>query len=93
MRLLKLYLFPLCFLLMSITAFCTDDLSATLKKVLQKNIIAKAEWALTQPPITITTEHCERSAGGVHDFFSEGDYWWPNPDNPNGPYIQKDGFI
>ena len=92
MRLLKLYLFPLCFLLMSITAFCTDDLSATLKKVLQKNIIAKAEWALTQPPITITTEHCERSAGGVHDFFSEGDYWWPNPDNPNGPYIQKDGL-
>jgi len=77
---------------MSITAFCTDDLSATLKKVLQKNIIAKAEWALTQPPITITTEHCERSAGGVHDFFSEGDYWWPNPDNPNGPYIQKDGL-
>ncbi len=92
MRLLKLYLFPLCFLLMSITAFCTDDLSATLKKVLQKNIIAKAEWALTQPPVTITTEHCERSAGGVHDFFSEGDYWWPNPDNPNGPYIQKDGL-
>jgi hypothetical protein len=92
MRLSKSYIFILSFLLSSISAFCTDDLSATLKKVLQKNIITKADWSLTQPPITITTEHCERSAGGVHDFFSEGDYWWPNPDNPNGPYIQKDGL-
>ena len=92
MRLLKSYIFILSFLLSSIAAFCTDDLSATLKKVLQKNIIAKADWALTQPPVTITSEHCERSAGGIHDFFSEGDYWWPNPDNPNGPYIQKDGL-
>jgi hypothetical protein len=20
------------------------------------------------------------------------DYWWPNPDNPDGPYVQKDGM-
>ena len=33
-----------------------------------------------------------RSAGGKHDFFSEGDYWWPDPTNPNGPYIQRDGM-
>jgi Alginate lyase len=26
-----------------------------------------------------------------HDYFSEGPYWWPNPKNPNGPYIRKDG--
>src|SRR5207248_2301659 len=25
-------------------------------------------------------------------YFSEGDYWWPDPKNPNGPYIQRDGF-
>jgi hypothetical protein len=92
MRQLKPYIFLLSFLLINIAAFCTDDLSATLKKVLQKNIIAKADWALTQRPVTITTEYCARSAGGVHDFFSEGDYWWPNPDNLNGPYIQKDGL-
>ena len=23
-----------------------------------------------------------RSAGGPHDFFSEGDYWWPDPAEP-----------
>jgi hypothetical protein len=33
-----------------------------------------------------------RSAGGLHDFFSEGDYWWPDPANPNGRYIQRDGM-
>jgi Alginate lyase len=31
------------------------------------------------------------SAGGLHDYFSEGDYWWPDPKNPDGPYIQRDG--
>ena len=30
--------------------------------------------------------------GGAHDFFSEGDYWWPDPANPDGPYIQRDGM-
>jgi hypothetical protein len=27
----------------------------------------------------------------LHDFFSEADYFWPNPANPDGPYIQLDG--
>jgi len=47
---------------------------------------------MTQQPVTITFAQCSRSAGGVHDFYSEGDYWWPNPTDPNGPYIQKDGL-
>jgi hypothetical protein len=51
----------------------------------------KAKWAMKQEPETVTSTVCERSAGGRHDFYSEGDYWWPDPENPNGPYIQKDG--
>ena len=47
---------------------------------------------LFQPPMTVTAEHCERSQGGLHDYYSEGDYWWPNPDEPNGPYIRRDGM-
>lgn len=43
-------------------------------------------------PITVTAEYSSRSAGGSHDFYSEGDYWWPDPDNPDGPYIQRDGM-
>ncbi|MBV9268071.1 MAG: alginate lyase family protein [Acidobacteriaceae bacterium] len=46
---------------------------------------------LREKPITITASSSTRSAGGKHDYFSEGDYWWPDPKNPNGPYIQRDG--
>jgi hypothetical protein len=53
--------------------------------------IAKAESFLSEKPVTVTAAHSERSAGGLHDFYSEGDYWWPDPENPEGPYIQKDG--
>jgi hypothetical protein len=47
---------------------------------------------LGESPVTITAAQSPRSAGGLHDFFSEGDYWWPNPDDPSGPYIQRDGL-
>ena len=43
-------------------------------------------------PITVTAESSARSVGGIHDFYSEGDYWWPDPANPDGPYIQRDGL-
>lgn len=42
-------------------------------------------------PVTVTASISERSEGGPHDFYSEGDYWWPDPDNPDGPYIRRDG--
>jgi hypothetical protein len=51
-----------------------------------------ANQYLVEKPITITASVSPRSAGGKHDFFSEGDYWWQNPENPNGPYIQRDGM-
>lgn len=44
-----------------------------------------------EAPQSITDRVCERSAGGRNDFYSEGDYWWPDPNNPGGPYIRKDG--
>lgn len=92
MKLLKAYLFISIFLLSNLIAVCQTHLPITVQKILQKNIIEKATWALTQPPITVTAQYCQRSAGGIHDFFSEGDYWWPNPQDINGPYIQKDGL-
>jgi hypothetical protein len=47
---------------------------------------------LAEKPVTITAASSPRSAGGPHDFFSEADYWWPDPKNPSGPYIQRDGM-
>jgi hypothetical protein len=55
-------------------------------------VIAAADRCVKEAPVTVTASSSPRSAGGPHDFFSEGDYWWPDPDNPAGPYIQKDGL-
>lgn len=55
-------------------------------------IVHIAEAALTSEPRSITSAVNPRSAGGTHDFSSEGDYWWPDPANPDAPYIQRDGL-
>ena len=55
-------------------------------------MIKAADSYLKDEPVTVTASHSPRSAGGLHDFFSEGDYWWPDPKNPDGPYIQRDGM-
>ncbi|MBD3384370.1 alginate lyase [candidate division KSB1 bacterium] len=55
-------------------------------------IFTSADQYLEKEPVTVTASTCERSLGGKHDFYSEGDYWWPNPDDPDGPYIRKDGM-
>jgi len=65
---------------------------SNVSKLLAKDILNKANKALQLAPITVTATHSDRSAGGLHDFFSEGDYWWPDSANPTGPYIQKDGL-
>src|SRR5882724_3152994 len=51
-----------------------------------------ASAALVAAPRSLTSAVNPRSAGGPHDFSSEGDYWWPDPANPAGPYIQRDGL-
>ncbi len=55
-------------------------------------VLRLADAYLREPPITITATSSPRSAGGPHDYFSEGDYWWPDPEHPGGPYIQRDGM-
>jgi hypothetical protein len=55
-------------------------------------VLRNAAKYLDQPPITVTASSSPRSTGGKHDYFSEGDYWWPDPENPSSPYIQRDGM-
>jgi hypothetical protein len=54
-------------------------------------ILRAADAYLKEKPVTVTASHSPRSAGGVHDFYSEGDYWWPDPKNPGGAYVRRDG--
>ena len=55
-------------------------------------ILSAANSYLTQLPITVTAYNSPRSHGSKHDYFSEGDYWWPDPKNSAGPYIRRDGY-
>ena len=57
----------------------------------RKRILEAAAKYVSQTPLTITAFPAKRSAGGLHDFYSQADYFWPNPKDPNGPYINRDG--
>ncbi len=55
-------------------------------------ILAKAERSLQEAPAHITDVVFEQSPGSIHDFYSNGDYWWPNLETDSGlPYVKRDG--
>jgi len=55
-------------------------------------ILRAAARALQQAAVTITAFPAKFSKGGSGDFYSNGDYWWPDPARPDGlPYIKRDG--
>ena len=54
-------------------------------------ILGAAARYVDEKPVTITAFAAKDSAGGAHDFYSQADYFWPDPNNPNGPYINRDG--
>ncbi|HEX3730341.1 MAG TPA: alginate lyase family protein, partial [Opitutaceae bacterium] len=55
-------------------------------------VTAEADAALGDAPKTIVAAVNPRSAGGPHDWSSDADYWWPDPKNPGGPYVSRDGL-
>ena len=58
----------------------------------RERILKAAENALMQSPVSLTAFPAKLSEGGSNDFYSNGDYWWPDPSKPNGlPYIRRDG--
>ena len=65
--------------------------STELARLERPRVVAAAERYLREAPVTITTFRASRSAGGLHDFYSEGDYWWPDPRSPDSPYVRRDG--
>ncbi len=72
----------------ALLALPTFDLAAYERP----RLVTAAEVALAAEPKTIMAARNPRSAGGPNDFSSEGDYWWPDARNPEGPYVQRDGL-
>ena len=68
------------------------ELVLPVEETQKEEIIKRANTALAIEPMHITDSIALNSAGGRHDYFSQADYCWPNPDTPNGlPYINRDG--
>ncbi len=63
-----------------------------LRAVERPRVVHVAEAVVATEPRTLTSVVNPRSAGGPHDFSSEGDYWWPDPLHPDGPYVRRDGL-
>jgi len=57
-------------------------------------VIRLANEALQIEPVGISSFICPHSKGGPNDYYSDADYWWPDPFSNNGfPYIRRDGLI
>lgn len=60
-------------------------------RAIEKQIREGVAYFLEKGPWSVTFTPSPAISGDPHDFFSEGPYWWPDPDHPHGPYIRKDG--
>ena len=68
-----------------------SDAFQLVAKADRDRILAAGARYISLAPLTITAFPTKRSAGGPHDFYSQADYFWPNPKDPTGPYINRDG--
>ena len=55
-----------------------------------KDIVRRAEDIIAKEPVAVTDKSTTLS-GDKHNYESLSIYWWPDPKNPNGPYIARDG--
>ena len=75
------------------TISCSNiKMAFNLNEIERSRVLKNADAYLSELPETVSASFCDRSAGTHNDFYSEGDYWWPDEQNPNGPYIRKDGL-
>lgn len=55
-------------------------------------VLMDAERFLTIKQRSITDAICKNSPGTPNDYYSNGDYWWPNENTETGlPFVRKDG--
>ncbi len=56
-----------------------------------RDLIARADKALAAKPASVMDKRSIPVSGDRHDYVSLARYWWPNPANPKGAYIRRDG--
>ncbi len=53
---------------------------------------AEADRALRLKPLSVMDKLRTPPSGDKHDYISLAPYWWPDPQNPKGPYVRHDGL-
>jgi len=57
-------------------------------------VTAKADLALSRGPFGVTDKTGFPEDRDIHDYYSQGPYWWPDPEKADGlPYIRRDGEV
>ena len=64
---------------------------ALVAKTDRGRIVSAANKYVLEKPRPLTDFPSPKSPGGPHDFFSQADYFWPDPAHPDGPYINRTG--
>ena len=82
--------------------FTKDSYKEYLKKNIQDKTNAEfariageleteAEIRMKNPLYSVTFSESRAKSGDPHDYYSEAPYWWPDPNNPGGRFIRRDG--
>ena len=56
-----------------------------------RRLRAAADKRLKEGPWSVTPERPQGVDIDPHDYYSQAPYWWPNLEDPSGPYIRRDG--
>jgi hypothetical protein len=51
----------------------------------------EAEKRLREGPWSVTSDRPKGIELDTHEYYSEAPDWWPDPENPTGPYIRHEG--
>ncbi|WP_447765473.1 alginate lyase family protein [Sphingopyxis panaciterrae] len=65
--------------------------SIDIRAIERRRLLPQSAALLAAAPRTIAAIPAPRSPAGPQDYYSEGDYWWPDPANPGGAYVRRDG--
>lgn len=69
-----------------------SPISLNIRQLDKQRVVTAANRYLSDTPVTITSFHHAHGPRNPHEYYSQGDYWWPNPKNTSGPYIKRDGY-
>jgi hypothetical protein len=57
------------------------------------SLLARADTALSQKPVSVMDKSKVSASGDKHDYFSYAPYWWPDQASATPRYVWRDGYV